>query len=85
MPYPKHLAKSTYYEAPHRVIFFILRILRILKMMYNAQNYWVSGLRPSSGILGTGKQNVSETASVSETLRFLVFRIPDEGQSPEAQ
>jgi hypothetical protein len=29
------------------------------------QNYWVSGLCPSSGILGTTKHNVSETGSVS--------------------
>jgi hypothetical protein len=29
------------------------------------QNYWVSGLCPSSGILNTGKHKVSETGSVS--------------------
>jgi hypothetical protein len=29
------------------------------------QNYWVSGLRPSSGIVNTGKHNVSETGSAS--------------------
>jgi hypothetical protein len=29
------------------------------------QNYWVSGLCPSTGILGTRKHNVSETGSVS--------------------
>jgi hypothetical protein len=32
----------------------------------NTQNYWVSGLCPSSGILNTGKHNVSETGSVSK-------------------
>jgi hypothetical protein len=31
----------------------------------NAQNYWVFGLDPSSGILKTREHNVSETASVS--------------------
>jgi hypothetical protein len=33
-------------------------------MEYNTQNYWVSGLRPSSGILNTRKYIVSETGSV---------------------
>jgi hypothetical protein len=28
-------------------------------------NHWVSGLCPSSGILNTGKHNVSETESIS--------------------
>jgi hypothetical protein len=41
------------------------RIWRILTMVYDTQNYWVSGLRPSSGILNTRKHNVSETGSVS--------------------
>jgi hypothetical protein len=35
----------------------------------NPQNYWGFGLFPSSGILGTRKHDVSETASVS-VLRF---------------
>jgi hypothetical protein len=34
-------------------------------MVYNTENYWVSGHCPSSGILKTRKHNVSETASVS--------------------
>jgi hypothetical protein len=38
---------------------------RILTMVYNTQNYWVSGLCPSSRILNTRKHNVSETGSVS--------------------
>jgi hypothetical protein len=33
-------------------------------MVYNTQNYWVSGLCPSSGILETRKHNVSETGSI---------------------
>jgi hypothetical protein len=33
--------------------------------LWFAQNYWVFGLRPSSGILETRKHNVSETGSVS--------------------
>jgi hypothetical protein len=34
-------------------------------MVYNAQNYWVFVLSPSSGILETRIYNVSETGSVS--------------------
>jgi hypothetical protein len=33
--------------------------------MYNTQNYWDIRLFPSSGILETGKQNFSETGTVS--------------------
>jgi hypothetical protein len=33
-------------------------------MVYNTQNYWVSGLCPSSEILNIRKHNVSETGSV---------------------
>jgi hypothetical protein len=32
-------------------------------MVYNTKNYWVFGLTPLSGILGTRKRNVSETRS----------------------
>jgi hypothetical protein len=60
-------------------------ILRILTMVYNTQNYWVSGLRPSSGILNTRKRNISGTDPVSETFFFLVFRIPEDRRSPETQ
>jgi hypothetical protein len=45
----------------------------------NIQNYWVFGLCPSSSILKTREHNISET------LRSLVFRIPDDGQSPKTQ
>jgi hypothetical protein len=40
------------------------QILRLLTMVYNTQNYWVFGLCPSSGILGTRKHKVSEIGSV---------------------
>jgi hypothetical protein len=33
-------------------------------MVYHIQNYWVFGLLPSPGILGTRKRDVSQTASV---------------------
>jgi hypothetical protein len=33
-------------------------------MVYNTQNYWVSGLFPPSGILETRKHDISETGSV---------------------
>jgi hypothetical protein len=49
-------------------------------MVYIAQNYWVLGFCPSSGILEARKRNVSETDPVSETFCFLVSRIPDDGQ-----
>jgi hypothetical protein len=32
---------------------------------FDAQDYWVSGFFPSSGILSTRKHNVSETGSLS--------------------
>jgi hypothetical protein len=66
-------------------------------MVCNTQNYWVSVLCPLSGILNSRKQNVSETGyvrishlrtgtnAVSETLCFLMFRSPEDGQSPETQ
>jgi hypothetical protein len=34
-------------------------------MVCHTQNYWVFGLFPSSGIIGTRKHDVSETGSVS--------------------
>jgi hypothetical protein len=34
------------------------RIWTILTMMHNTQNYWVSGLCPSSGILNTRKEGL---------------------------
>jgi hypothetical protein len=34
-------------------------------MENNTQNYWISGLCPSSEILNSRKHNVSETGSVS--------------------
>jgi hypothetical protein len=36
-----------------------------LTMVHYTQNYWVFGLCPSSGIVGTRKHDVSETGSVS--------------------
>jgi hypothetical protein len=36
----------------------------VLTMVHNSQNYWVFGPCPSSGILETKKDNVSETGSV---------------------
>jgi hypothetical protein len=44
---------------------FLPKIQRVLTMVYNIQNYRVSGLCPSSGILNTWKRNVSETGSIS--------------------
>jgi hypothetical protein len=40
-------------------------IWRILSMVYNTHNDWVSGHCPSSGIPNTRNHNVSETGSVS--------------------
>jgi hypothetical protein len=36
-----------------------------MKFETGAQNYWVSGVGPSLGILETGIHNVSETGPVS--------------------
>jgi hypothetical protein len=47
-------------------------------------SYRVFGLCPSSGIIKTIKHNFSETGSAF-ILYFLVFRIPDDGQSPKTQ
>jgi hypothetical protein len=59
-------------------------------MVHNSWSRWVSGLGASSGILNTKKHNISEKESscfsgfpLLETLFFLVFRIPDDGQNPE--
>jgi hypothetical protein len=66
-------------------------------MVDDAQNYWVFGLFPSSGILGNRWHDVSETGSVcvflsvlktetdtvSETSGHLLPRIPDDGKSPK--
>jgi hypothetical protein len=38
-------------------------------MVYNTQNYWVFGLRPSSGILETRKHNVLETGCFRPQVR----------------
>jgi hypothetical protein len=50
-------------------------------VVHNAQNCWLSGRCPSSGILNTREHDVSETDPVSETLCSPVFRIPDDGQN----
>jgi hypothetical protein len=55
---------------------FSIRYFPFAKQQKNPQNHWVSGLRPSFGIL---------TGSVSETLCFQIFIIPDNGESPETQ
>jgi hypothetical protein len=60
-------------------------IYEVLMMVYNTQNYFVSGLCPSSRIPNTRKHNVSETGPVSETSCSLVFGILDDRQSPETQ
>jgi hypothetical protein len=43
-------------------------------MVCNAQNYWVLGLRPSSGILETRKHNVSETGSSDSGCLVIEFK-----------
>jgi hypothetical protein len=37
----------------------------VLTMVYGTQNYWVSGFYPSSAILNTRKNIISESGSVS--------------------
>jgi hypothetical protein len=41
------------------------RIRRVLMMVYNTKNYWVTWLWPSSGILNTRKHSISETGTIS--------------------
>jgi hypothetical protein len=89
----------------------------MLADIYITQNYWFSGLYPSSGILNTIKHIVSETGfkrcvfwylelrtmdkvqkpsnsqcykihhfgNWAQTICFLVFRIQEDGQSPDTQ
>jgi hypothetical protein len=55
-------------------------------MVYNTQNYCVSGLCTSSAIVIIRKHDVSETGSEDgDRSSFLVFRNPDDGQDPESQ
>jgi hypothetical protein len=54
-------------------------------MVYNTQSYWVYTFCSSSGILETRKHRVPERDPVSETLCFLVLRIPDDGQNPRTE
>jgi hypothetical protein len=42
-----------------------IRLPIVLTMVYDTRNYWVSLLRPSSGIVNIRKRNVSETGSVA--------------------
>jgi hypothetical protein len=44
-------------------------------MGYNIQNYWVFRLCPSSGILETGKHDVSETDPVCAVVRKRVHEL----------
>jgi hypothetical protein len=48
-------------------------------MVYNTRNYWVFGVFPTP----PNSDLRTETNPVSETLCYLVFRIPDDGQSPK--
>jgi hypothetical protein len=54
--------KSLFYEN-NLCQFYIM--YNVLMMVYNTSNHWVSGFYPSSGILRTRKQNVSDTGCVS--------------------
>jgi hypothetical protein len=49
---------------PANIIPLHLR-MPVVGTRHNTQNYWIFGLLPSSGILGTRKHDVSETGSVS--------------------
>jgi hypothetical protein len=57
-------------------------------MVYNNQNYRVSGLCASSGILNSRKHDVSETRSVSalsKAKETLILLGPLETANPESQ
>jgi hypothetical protein len=55
-------------------------VIKYLKPGHGSQDYWVFWTFPSFGILEIRIHDVSETDSVSETLCFLVSRIPDDGK-----
>jgi hypothetical protein len=59
-----------------------MQILNVLTVVYKTQNYWGSGLSPSSSVLEKRK-HVSETGSVSETSRFIFSRIPMDRKCPK--
>jgi hypothetical protein len=63
----------------------IITWIRDIQENIIVQNYWLFGLFPSSGILGTRKHDVSETDPLSETSGVIVSRIPDEGKIPKTQ
>jgi hypothetical protein len=44
-------------------------------MVYNIQNYWVSGLCPSSGILDLGKATFQKLEGNKSNLQNVVFSI----------
>jgi hypothetical protein len=49
----------------YEILCHVNRIQRVLRMVYNSQNYWVCGLCPFSGIPNTRNCSVLETGSVS--------------------
>jgi hypothetical protein len=57
--------RDIYLDTEATETFITSRIWRVLTMVYNTQNYWVSGPCPSSEILNIRKHEVSETGSVS--------------------
>jgi hypothetical protein len=59
-------------------------ISRVLTVVHNTQNHWVSGPCPSSGSMFLSPPEDGNRSS-SETLCFLIFRISDDWQSPEFQ
>jgi hypothetical protein len=50
----------------------------VLTVVYDTQNYWISGLCPLPGILNTRKHNVSETGSMD------LFPSSEEGRETPA-
>jgi hypothetical protein len=51
-------------------------------MVYHIQNYWVFGLFPSSGILGTRKHDVSETGWWKRSKNPVILNVIHHRQNP---
>jgi hypothetical protein len=60
-------------------LFDASRFWRILTVLYNTQNYWISGLCPSFGILNARQHKLKAAALtwVVQWLRLALFRVPN--------
>jgi hypothetical protein len=59
----------------------------ILNILMNTQDYWAFGLCPSSGILKNTKNTTfrKQNQFPKRCVSFVLFKIPDDAQSPKTQ